>query len=123
MKELRDKYQVKVHIHVHETKKEIQDHVENPQFKGQRPLARLNDLGFCDSSLIAVHMNQLEDDEIDFLAKNKVNVVHCPESNLKLKSGVCPVIKLFQKNVNVAIGTGEKKKIKFFIFKSFLKIK
>ena len=50
-------------------------------------------------------MTQLTDDEIEVLARNKVSVVHCPESNLKLASGFCPVQRLLERGVNVALGT------------------
>jgi 5-methylthioadenosine/S-adenosylhomocysteine deaminase len=50
-------------------------------------------------------MTQLEEDEIALLADTGAHVVHCPESNLKLASGFCPVAKLVDAGVNVAIGT------------------
>jgi 5-methylthioadenosine/S-adenosylhomocysteine deaminase len=50
-------------------------------------------------------MNHLLDEEIHRLAESGSNVVHCPESNLKLASGFCPVQKLIDAGVNTAIGT------------------
>ena len=47
----------------------------------------------------------MNSDEIERLAKNEVHVGHCPESNMKLGSGICPISDLLAKNVNVAIGT------------------
>jgi 5-methylthioadenosine/S-adenosylhomocysteine deaminase len=55
--------------------------------------------------LMAVHMTQLEDTEIERIAAAGSNVVHCPESNLKLASGFCPVAKLLAAGVNVCLGT------------------
>jgi 5-methylthioadenosine/S-adenosylhomocysteine deaminase len=52
-----------------------------------------------------VHMTQLTDAEIELLAARNVTVVHCPESNLKLASGFCPVARLLAAGVNVALGT------------------
>jgi 5-methylthioadenosine/S-adenosylhomocysteine deaminase len=43
--------------------------------------------------------------EIEQLAENRVNVVHCPESNLKLASGICPVNSLINAGINLALGT------------------
>lgn len=57
-------------------------------------------------NLIAVHMTQLTDEEIALVAKTKVHVVNCPESNLKLGSGMCPVNKLHNAGANVCLGTG-----------------
>ncbi len=91
-----------VHMHVHETAHEVAD---SQQATGRRPLARLADLGLVNERLLAVHMTQLDDAEIDQLAVAGVSVLHCPESNLKLASGYCPTAKLLKRNINVAIGT------------------
>jgi 5-methylthioadenosine/S-adenosylhomocysteine deaminase len=56
-------------------------------------------------SLIGVHATALTEGEIDLLATAGANVVHCPRSNLKLASGLCPVSKLLKAGVNVALGT------------------
>jgi 5-methylthioadenosine/S-adenosylhomocysteine deaminase len=99
---LADQLDVPVHCHVHETAHEV---VESQQQHGQRPLARLDRLGLVNDRLIAVHMTQLTDAEIALCAARGVSVVHCPESNLKLASGFCPVAKLQHAGVNLAIGT------------------
>ena len=70
-----------------------------------RPLARLAKLGLLGPRLLAVHMTQLLPDEITSLAQDNVSVIHCPESNLKLASGFCPVQTLVKAGVNVALGT------------------
>ena len=54
---------------------------------------------------MAVHMTQLKEDEIHLLSETGVHVIHCPESNLKLASGFCPVAKLLDAGINVALGT------------------
>ena len=66
---------------------------------------RLEQLGLLSPRLLAVHMTQLESAEIERLAQAGAHVVHCPESNLKLASGFCPVARLDAAGVNVAIGT------------------
>lgn len=91
-----------VHIHVHETAHEVE---ESERLHGKRPLARLETLGLLGPQLIAIHMTQLQDAEITHLAKTGAHVVHCPESNLKLASGFCPVARLLDAGVNVALGT------------------
>ena len=50
-------------------------------------------------------MTQLSDDEIKLMAQHNCSVIHCPESNLKLGSGISPVAKLLKKGVNVCLGT------------------
>ena len=56
-------------------------------------------------SLVAVHLTQVTDDEIGQLAVSGTHVIHCPESNLKLASGFCPVSRLLASGVNLALGT------------------
>ena len=99
---LADELDLPIHIHVHETHHEI----EQAQTQtGQRPLQRLQELGLVNPSLIAVHMTQLTDEEISLLAESGAHIVHCPESNLKLASGFCPVARCLAAGINVALGT------------------
>ncbi|HSS63007.1 MAG TPA: TRZ/ATZ family hydrolase [Gammaproteobacteria bacterium] len=97
-----DELDIPVHMHVHETADEVAGSVART---GERPLARLERLGLLSNRLLAVHLTQLEDHEIEKLAAMGVNACHCPESNLKLASGFCPVAKLARAGVNVCIGT------------------
>lgn len=93
---------IPVHCHVHETAQEITDSLAQ---YGQRPLARLERLGLVDTRLIAVHMTQLIEAEIALCAERGVHIAHCPQSNLKLASGFCPVESLRKAGANIAIGT------------------
>jgi 5-methylthioadenosine/S-adenosylhomocysteine deaminase len=93
---------IPIHMHVHETATEVE---ESEAQNGQRPLERLNRLGLLSPLLLAVHMTQLTDAEIDAVAAAGAHVLHCPESNLKLASGFCPVARLMEAGVNVALGT------------------
>jgi len=99
---LADELELNIHMHVHETAFEVSEAEKNT---GLRPLARLNELGLVNPSLQAVHMTQLNEDEITLLAANGSHVIHCPESNMKLASGICPVTQLLSAGVNVALGT------------------
>jgi 5-methylthioadenosine/S-adenosylhomocysteine deaminase len=91
-----------VHMHIHETAFEVMEAERN---MGKRPFERLDQLNLVNPNLIAVHMTQLNDSEIDRLAETGAHVVHCPESNLKLASGICPVAALQDKAINVCLGT------------------
>ncbi len=93
---------VPIHMHIHETAHEVS---EASSQTGLRPLARLTKLGIVTPRLMAVHMTQLSDGEISHLASSGAHVVHCPESNLKLASGFCPVQKLLAADINLALGT------------------
>ena len=93
---------IPIHIHLHESAAEIQTSLDAI---GMRPLQRLEEMGLLSPRLMAVHMTQLESDEIKLAAHSGIQVVHCPESNLKLASGLCPVQRLLDAGVNVALGT------------------
>ncbi len=91
-----------IQIHLHETAFEVEDAVSK---SGQRPIERLYQLGLLSPQTQTVHMTQLIDSDIELLAQTGTHVIHCPESNLKLASGFCPVAKLLDAGVNVALGT------------------
>ena len=95
-------YGLRTHMHIHETAIEVQQAMEQT---GIRPLQRLEQLGIVNEQLMAVHMTQLTEDDISLLAARHSHVIHCPESNLKLASGFCPVQRLLDAGVNVALGT------------------
>ncbi len=99
---LADELGVGIHMHVHETAHEVSSAAEA---NGLRPLQRLEQLGLVNNRLLAVHMTQLSDADIATIADAGAHVVHCPESNLKLASGFCPVDKLVRAGVNVTLGT------------------
>ncbi len=99
---LSDQLDVPVHLHLHETAREVEDAQRDT---GMRPLARMKSLGLLNDHLIAVHMTQLTESEIVQCAEAGVSVVHCVESNLKLASGFCPAEALRKAGINLAIGT------------------
>ena len=91
-----------VHLHLHETREEIQESVKKHNV---RPIQRLQRLGLLGPGLIAVHAVHMEPGEIDLLAAHGCHVAHCPASNLKLANGIAPVVALRRAGVNVGIGT------------------
>lgn len=99
---LSEELDIPVHIHLHETRQEVEQALEQT---GKRPLQRLAEFGLLSPRLQAVHMTQMTAAEIELVAENSVHVIHCPESNLKLASGFCPVDQLLSSGVNVALGT------------------
>lgn len=101
-KALADRLEVMLQIHVSEAGWEVNEIFSR---YGRRPVAHLESLGLLDERLIAAHCIWLEPDEIAMLAKSKTNVSHCIKSNLKLASGIAPVVKMLQAGVNVSFGT------------------
>ncbi|OEY65021.1 TRZ/ATZ family hydrolase [Marinobacter sp. X15-166B] len=93
---------VAIQIHVHETAFEVDEAI---RVAGERPLTRLARLGILGPRTQCVHMTRIDDADLTRLQASGAQVVHCPESNLKLASGLCPVEKLRQAGINVAIGT------------------
>ncbi len=100
--EIAQEYQIPIHVHMHETAFEVDTEIVN---SNKRPLKRLYDLGLLSSHFQAVHMTQMNEEDMNIVLETGVHIVHCPESNLKLASGFCPVGKLLRSNVNVALGT------------------
>ncbi|HEX8961688.1 MAG TPA: TRZ/ATZ family hydrolase [Rhodocyclaceae bacterium] len=91
-----------IHIHVHETRHEVEESLRQ---HGVRPVERLRRLGLVDPRLIAVHAVHLLPDEIDLLATNGASVAHCPTSNMKLASGIPPVAGMLGAGLRVGLGT------------------
>ena len=91
-----------VHMHLHETKDEIE---QSLRLHGLRPLRRMQRLGVLGAGLIAAHGIHLGGDEIELLAEQGVSIAHCPTSNMKLASGMAPIASALNQGVNVGLGT------------------
>jgi len=91
-----------IHIHLHETRDEI---MQSEAQYGVRPMQRMLQLGLLGPNLVAAHGVHLLPNEIELLAEYGCHIAHCPNSNLKLASGIAPVAQLLAKGVNVGLGT------------------
>lgn len=91
-----------IHIHCHESASEI---TESLQAYDCRPLERLEKLGLLLPQTQLVHMTQITEDDIALVRDHNCHIMHCPQSNLKLANGFCPVVKFIENEVNVALGT------------------
>ncbi|WP_375103440.1 amidohydrolase [Paenibacillus sp. RS8] len=91
-----------MHTHMSETKREVEQNVVD---YGLRPVAHLEKLGMFTRPSIVAHGVQLNDEEIEILARHNVGVSHNPGSNLKLASGVARVTDLLKAGVKVSLGT------------------
>jgi len=89
-------------MHLSETKEEVK---EIEQKFGKRPVQYLKDLDLLGSHLILDHCVHINESEIGLLAENNVCVVHNPESNMKLASGIAPVPAMIAKGITVGLGT------------------
>jgi len=102
IKSLSVQHGLKIHMHVHESQTEVTDYIKHTQ---QRPLAHLHELELLDHNFIAVHMTQVNTEDLAVLSTSGMHVVTCPQSNLKLANGISPTATLLEANINVAIGT------------------
>ena len=91
-----------IHIHLSETKKEVEDSIN---IYGKSPIKHVYDLGLLDFHTIAAHCVHADDNDIEILYEKNVYPVNNPGSNLKLASGFAPVDKMLKKGIKVALGT------------------
>lgn len=91
-----------IHIHLSETKKEVED-----SFKtyGKSPIKHVYDLGLFKLPTIAAHCVHVDEEDINILRENNVSPVNNPSSNLKLASGFAPIDQMLKAGVNVSLGT------------------
>lgn len=93
---------VPLHIHLAETEWEVHEIMLRHR---KSPVEYLCDLGFLDETVLAAHCIWLKDNEVDLLARHKVGVSHCMESNLKLAAGFAPVVTMIMAGIKVSFGT------------------
>jgi len=91
-----------VHVHIHETRGEIE---ESLAVHGVRPIERLRRLGLLGPGLVGVHAVHLDEAEIALLAEQGCSVAHCPTSNMKLASGIAPLARLVGDGVRIGLGS------------------
>jgi 5-methylthioadenosine/S-adenosylhomocysteine deaminase len=99
---LAQSYNTAIHIHLSETKWEVEEAIKQHHMP---PVLYLDNLGFLDNRVIAAHCVWLTEEEIDVIAATGVSVAHCVKSNLKLASGIAPVVQMLRKGVKVGLGT------------------
>ncbi|MBI4344499.1 MAG: amidohydrolase family protein [Euryarchaeota archaeon] len=101
-KELSDKYKTGVHIHVAETKAEVEDSVKA---HGKSPFEYLDSIGFLGPRVVAAHSVWASDQEVEIMAERGVKVAHNPVCNMKIASGVARVPDYLERGITVALGT------------------
>lgn len=101
-KEVADRHNAMIHIHLSETREEV-DGLNLTT--GMSPVEYLDSLGMANERLAAAHCVWLSEEDCHLLARRRVNVVDCTVSNLKLTSGIAPLNTLMKADVNVCLGT------------------
>lgn len=93
---------LRIHIHVSETKQEVEDCVKA---HGMTPVRYLDSIGLLGPDVLAAHCVCVDEQEWDILAKRGVTVSHCPCSNMKLGSGRFPYELAIRSGCNITLGT------------------
>jgi len=101
-KQLSEKHNLPLQIHLSETESEVKDVKKNKKYS---PVEYLEKLDFLSNKLVAAHCVWLTDEECKILQKYHVNIAHNPTSNLKLGSGLFRYAELSKLGVNIALGT------------------
>jgi len=91
-----------VHIHLHETRAEIEQFTHE---HGTSPVAFLDSIGFLQENVCAAHMVHCSHQDLDILKSRNVKILHCPSSNLKLANGIAPVADMMCRGICVTLGT------------------
>jgi len=99
---LSDRTGAPIVIHISETQREVDDSLKA---KGARPVDYLNRIGFLNNRVVAAHMVWPSEGELELLKKLGVGIVHNPQSNMKLASGVAPVPAMLRADLPVGLGT------------------
>lgn len=99
---LANKYRVPLVLHLSETKTENDDALRT---RGMSPTRLLDQLGVLNGPTIAAHGVWLDDADMQILKARGTGIAHCPTSNMKLASGVAPVVKLLSLGIPVGLGT------------------
>lgn len=101
-KDIAEKHNIGIHIHVSETKDEVENSKKD---KGARPFEYLERIGFLNKNVVAAHSVWASKKEVDIIKKMGTKICHNPTSNMKLGSGVAPVPEYLENGVTVSLGT------------------
>ncbi|MDY6973100.1 MAG: amidohydrolase [Thermodesulfobacteriota bacterium] len=100
--EISRRFDLPLQIHLSETSEEVNEIIEKT---GERPAQYLDQLGLIDQGLIAAHAVHLDNKEMECLREKGANIVHAPESNMKLCSGVARISEMVKMGLTVGLGT------------------
>lgn len=101
-RKLANRYQVPLLTHLAETK---QEHDETVAKRGMSPVRVLDSIGIFDGRTLGAHGIWLDEADLKILKQRGVGIAHCPSSNMKLASGVAPVVKMLSLGIPVGLGT------------------
>ena len=100
--EIAEEFDTNIHIHLSETENEHKACIEK---YGKTPAEVMLEAGLFNKPCTAAHCVWVTDSDMDILKEKGATVASNPASNFKLASGICDVPKLYEKGINVALGT------------------
>ena len=102
-REIADKHEdVRIHTHASENRSEIETVREDT---GMRNIRWLDEVGLTGEDVVLAHCVWTDESEREILAETGTHVTHCPSSNMKLASGIAPVMDYLDRGINVALGS------------------
>src|SRR5580692_8759330 len=101
-RKLANRYQRPLLIHLSETKHENEESLAK---RGKTPTGALEALDVLSGSTVAAHGVWLDDADMKILKARSTGLAHCPSSNMKLASGVAPVVKILSMGIPMGLGT------------------
>ncbi len=102
IKDLASKYSIPIHIHLNETVEEVEEAKEK---LGDTPIEYVHKIGLTKEKILGAHCVHTTDREREIMRETNINVLHNPQSNLKMTSGIAPIYKYLDLGIDVAVGT------------------
>ncbi|NPD89179.1 MAG: amidohydrolase [Asgard group archaeon] len=102
IKDLAAKYSIPIHIHLNEIVKEVEEAKEK---LGDTPIEYIHKIGLTEEKILGAHCVHTTDREREIMRKSNFTVLHNPQSNLKMTSGIAPIYKYLDLGIDVAVGT------------------
>lgn len=103
--ELAQELNIPISIHIAETKYDVDIIEKSTGEKMRSSIQYLHDIDFYDARVLSVHTIWTDEKDLEILAKKNVHVAHCPQSNLKLGSGIAAIEKMIEKGIVVGLGS------------------
>jgi len=100
--EAAEKYDTGIHIHISESR---QEHMDSIGRHGLTPIQFFDKLGVTKRPIAAAHCVHVNEKDMEIIAEKNISVLSCPQSNLKLGSGISPIKHMLDMGINVAVGT------------------
>jgi 5-methylthioadenosine/S-adenosylhomocysteine deaminase len=100
--DLASEYALPIHIHLNETKREVDEAKES---YGMSPIEYMHHIGLTKAKILGAHCVHTSSKERQIMKDTKMTVLHNPQSNLKMTSGIAPIYQYLDQGIDVVVGT------------------